>query len=61
MRELRKYPLAVVKFPKGRYDPAEMTKREIQRQLDRAQPIFSYKSSLGAKPEKRREFGPENW
>jgi DNA primase len=38
-RRLRKEPLRVVRYPKGKYDPAEMTEEEAHRQIARAVPV----------------------
>lgn len=38
-KKLTKLPLYVVRFPKHRNDPAEMTREEVERQLSRALPI----------------------
>lgn len=45
-KALHRYPLYVVKFPKGRTDPAELTAREAHRQLERAENIFSFRRSM---------------
>lgn len=46
MKELRKYPLYIVKFPKHRSDPAEMSREEVERQVGRAVPLFKFQRSL---------------
>jgi DNA primase len=43
--KLRKYPLYVVRYPKGRDDPAEMTKEEKFRQIERSVPIYRFNFS----------------
>lgn len=39
---LRKYPLYVMRFPKGKSDPAELTEEEAHRQVDRAVPALRF-------------------
>lgn len=39
---LRKYPLYVMKFPKGKSDPAELTEEEAHRQVNRAVPALRF-------------------
>lgn len=39
---LRKYPLYVMKFPKGKNDPAELTEEEAYRQVSRAVPALRF-------------------
>jgi len=41
-RKLRKWPLLVVRYPKHRSDPAEMTREEVERAIDRALPIHKF-------------------
>lgn len=54
---LRKYPLYVVKYPKGKSDPAELTKTERVRQIQRAVPAFKFLNSLGLSvTQKERKF-----
>ena len=48
-KTLKQYPLYVVKFPKGRSDPAEMTKEEVQRQIDRAVSVRNFNRTLSVK------------
>lgn len=39
---VRKIPLFVCRYPSGRSDPAEMTREEVERSLDRAMPIAQF-------------------
>ena len=41
-RRLRKYPLYVIRYPTGRYDPAELTRREVERAISRAIPFSQF-------------------
>jgi DNA primase len=45
-KRLYKYPLFVVKYPKGKSDPAELTKEEIRRQISRAVPVHRFFKAL---------------
>jgi DNA primase len=40
--KLRKYPLYVMRYPKLKSDPAELTREEAYRQIDRAVPAFRF-------------------
>lgn len=42
-KALRKYPLYVMKYPHGRNDPAELTRREATRQISRAVPLVMFR------------------
>ena len=44
--KLRPYPLLVCRFPKGKSDPAELTREEAWRSLDRAVPILIWRKKL---------------
>jgi DNA primase len=41
-RRLRKYPLYVIRYPAGRYDPAELSGREVERAISRAIPFSRF-------------------
>jgi len=41
-RRLRKYPLFVVRYPKGKEQPTDLTRREVHRALERAMPISKF-------------------
>jgi DNA primase len=41
-RRLGKYPIFVIRYPAGRYDPAELTGREVERAIERAIPISQF-------------------
>jgi 5S rRNA maturation endonuclease (ribonuclease M5) len=41
-KKLRKYPLYVMKYPKGKSDPAELTRREALNQISKAQPLVLF-------------------
>jgi len=38
-----KYPMFVVRYPKGRCDPAECSRREVEKAIDRAIPLRDFK------------------
>lgn len=42
-KKLKKYPLYVVRYPKHRSDPAEMSREEKQRQIQRSVPLYRFK------------------
>lgn len=52
---LVKYPLFVCLFPKGKNDPAELTRKEAVRQLDRALPIREFRRRVPETVKKRKE------
>lgn len=58
--KLRKYPLYVIRYPKGKSDPAEVTEKEAWRQLERAMPLQKFITMTGlsvrARQTKRKEF-----
>lgn len=41
-RELRKYPLFVCRYPKGKNDPQELSREEKYRSIERAVPAYSW-------------------
>jgi hypothetical protein len=41
-KRVRKVPLKVCRYPKGKYDPAEMSRREAMRSIDRAIPAGKF-------------------
>lgn len=43
----RKYPVFIVRYPVGKGDPAECTRAEGVRQLDRAMPLRNFKRRVG--------------
>lgn len=49
-QRLRKYPMYVCRYPKGKSDPAELTQREANRSIERAIPVFQFlhKNGLNA-------------
>jgi len=57
--KLRKYPLYVVKYPKGKSDPAVMTNEEAHRQISRAVPALSFmrENGLNVATKERNYFG----
>lgn len=55
--KLRKYPLVVVRYPKGKSDPAEMTKKESERQIARAIPISKFVTSNGLSVKSKQKRG----
>ncbi len=56
--KLRKYPLYVMKYPRGKSDPAELSRREALHQLDTAIPfpVFARSVSLNIL-QRRKEVG----
>jgi hypothetical protein len=46
-KKLVKYPLMVCRYPKDKSDPAELTKQEAERSIERALPIISWRRNLG--------------
>jgi len=48
-RMLRKYPLYVCRFPKGKLDPAELTRKEAQTSLKNAMPLSLFIRRLESK------------
>lgn len=53
--KLRKYPLYVVKYPKGKSDPAELEREERHRQISRAVPAlrFMRENNLNVTPRRK--------
>lgn len=53
---LRKYPLYVVRYPRSKSDPAELTLNEAHRQMLRAVPALQFvrKNNLNVKPRERK-------
>ena len=45
-RRLGKYPLYVGRYPKGKYDPAELERGEVDRILERAVPVSRFMASV---------------
>ena len=41
-KQIRKTPLRVCRYPKGKYDPAEMSRREAMRSIERAIPVGKF-------------------
>lgn len=56
---LRKYPLYVVRYPRGKNDPAVMTKEEAHRQISRAVPAMKFvrENGLNVATKERNYFG----
>jgi|SRR5580765_247426 len=50
MERLRKYPLFVCRYPKGKSDPAELSEKEALRSIERAVPIALWRSALQNRP-----------
>jgi len=48
-RMFRKYPLFVCRYPKGKSDPAELTRKEALATLDKALPLALFLKRLGKK------------
>lgn len=53
--KLRKYPLYVMRYPKLKFDPAELTREEAYRQIDRAVPAFRFITDNGLNVRRRKE------
>jgi DNA primase len=41
-RKLRKFPLYICRYPKGKYDPAELNREEAQRSISNAVPAMTW-------------------
>jgi DNA primase len=41
-RRLGKYPIFVTRYPAGRYDPAELSRKEVERAISRAIPLSHF-------------------
>jgi 5S rRNA maturation endonuclease (ribonuclease M5) len=52
--KLRKYPMYVVKYPKGKSDPAELNREEAVRQIDRSVPLVKFLQATGLNVRNRR-------
>lgn len=52
--KLRKYPLYVMRYPKMKSDPAELTSEEAYRQIDRAVPALRFISDNGLNVRRRK-------
>ncbi len=46
IRQLIRLPVFVCRYPKGKSDPAELTRKETMRQVERAMPLLQYKRIL---------------
>ena len=55
--KLKKYPLYVMKYPKMKSDPAELTREEAYRQVERAVPAFRFLADNGLSVRRRKEIG----
>lgn len=57
-QKLRKYPLYVMRYPRGKSDPMEMSGKEVRRQIARAVPAvdFIYKNNLNVTHRKETRF-----
>jgi DNA primase len=51
--KLRKYPMYVARFPKGKSDPAELTRREKEIQLSRVIPLVKFVRDTGLSVRRR--------
>lgn len=56
-RKLRKYPLYVMRFPKEKYDPAELTKEEAINQISRAIPLTVFNRKARVNPRRKEIYG----
>lgn len=54
--QIRKCPLFVCRYPKGKGDPAEMTREEVERSLERALPIAQFLRKARIQPTKTKEL-----
>lgn len=54
-KKLRKYPLYVVRYPKGKFDPQELTHSEATRQIARSVPLVKFARSTGLNISVRKE------
>jgi DNA primase len=55
-RKLRKYPLYVMRYPKDKNDPAELTKEEAIKQISRAIPLTVFNRKARVNPRRRKEI-----
>jgi DNA primase len=55
-RELKKYSLLVCRYPKGKSDPAELTRREAEKSIERAVPAITWLNQNFPNVRQRREF-----
>lgn len=55
-RKLRKYPMYVCRYPKGKLDPAELSREEAMRSIERAVPLMKWLSENfpNAKSDRRK-------
>lgn len=53
--KLRKYPLYIMKYPKGKLDPADLTEKEAHRQIERVVPAFSFIQRNGLSVSNKRK------
>lgn len=54
--KLRKYPLYVMKYPKSKSDPAELTQEEAYRQIERAVPALRFITANNLSVRQRRRI-----
>jgi DNA primase len=54
--KLRKYPQYVMRYPTGKYDPAELTKEEAIRQISKAVPFAAFKRKARLNPRRGKEI-----
>lgn len=58
---LKNYPLYVIRYPRGKSDPGELSREEAQRQYDRAVPLAQFMRLVPQSMKRRRENrGSEN-
>lgn len=55
--KLRRYPLFVCTYPRKKYDPAELTRQEVERSLEKAIPILIWRRKVRSL-RKRIRFDP---
>ena len=53
--KLWKYPLYVMKYPKSKSDPAELTQEEAYRQIERAVPFWKFSNENGLSVRRKRK------
>lgn len=55
VRKLRKWPLFIVRLPKGKYDPAELTREEAWKEIERAVPATKWMQKNFPNATRRKE------
>lgn len=56
-RKLRKYPIYVMRYPTGKADPAELTRREAHNQISKALPLTMFNRKAQRHTERKVIYG----